>query len=367
MEWLKNMRLKQSFFFLTFICLLASLLFAAVVWAVCTAVGSTFPSGGIAIDSSGAITLLAQPTPAQSRILSLLGGLQIASCILFPVIGLGAAGTIFYHWKLKRPIAVLMDGTKRVQQHDLDFSIPEMSEDELGKVCMAFEAMRVALLKTNQELWRQMEERQRLNAAFSHDLRNPITVLKGTVKLLRCGGPNEQCMDRLERYTVRIEQYVEAMSSIQRLEQMPIRAALVPLSALHSELAETVRLLAPAQVAHIRCPDSGAVLVDHGIVLTVAENLIGNAARFARRTIQITLSQSDTYLSLTVSDDGAGYPAQLVKSGPKPFSQLDGDSAHFGMGLYSSMTLCSKHGGDLMLRNSSGAVASATFQLIQDP
>lgn len=63
---------------------------------------------------------------------------------------------------------------------------------------------------------------KRLNAAFSHDLRNPITVLKGTIKLLRQGTADEQAIDRLESYTLRIEQYAEAMSSIQRLEQMPV-------------------------------------------------------------------------------------------------------------------------------------------------
>ena len=54
--------------------------------------------------------------------------------------------------------------------------------------CAAFETMREELLLTNQELWRQAEERRRLNAAFAHDLRNPVTVLKGTVKQLRQGG-----------------------------------------------------------------------------------------------------------------------------------------------------------------------------------
>lgn len=52
-------------------------------------------------------------------------------------------------------------------------------EDELGKLCASFEKMRQALQESNDEMWRQMEERNRLNAAFSHDLRTPLTVLKG--------------------------------------------------------------------------------------------------------------------------------------------------------------------------------------------
>ena len=45
-------------------------------------------------------------------------------------------------------------------------------------VCL-LKKMRVALKENNIEMWRQVEERKRLNAAFSHDLRTPLTVLKG--------------------------------------------------------------------------------------------------------------------------------------------------------------------------------------------
>lgn len=83
-------------------------------------------------------------------------------------------------------------GTERIQNHDLDFSMPEASADELGRICAAFEMMRKELLKTNRELWQQAEERKRLNVAFAHDLRNPVTVLKGSVKLMKSGRSDEQ-------------------------------------------------------------------------------------------------------------------------------------------------------------------------------
>lgn len=363
MERLRNLSLKQSFFLLTFGCLLISLLFATVCWFICDVFVRAIPSGGIALDPSGTVTMLEQPSPEQTRILNILNSVQIIACILFPTLGLAAAGTIFYHCKLKRPIGILREGTERIRRHDLDFSIPEIAGDELGEVCMAFEMMRVELLKTNQELWRQAEERKRLNAAFSHNLRNPVSVLKGSVKLLRQGIQNEQVMDRLENYTNRIERYVEAMSSIQRLEQMPVHADEVSMSVLCSELKETARLLASAHFSEIFCMDRKTVFLDHGLVLSVAENLIGNAARFARQNIQITLSLQEEFLLLTVADDGPGYPAALIKDGPKPFEKADKLSEHFGMGLYSSLILCKKHGGYLTFQNNPGAAATAVFQL----
>ena len=365
-ERLKNMGLRRAFFLLTLGGLLAALALAALLWAVCRAISSQYPLGGMSIGIDVTFTPLPAPTPEQMRLLQVLDIVGLLGWILFPVTGLGLAGALFYRWKLREPIALLLEGTRRIQTHDLDFALPAVSTDELGQICAAFEGMRRELLKTNRELWRQAEERKRLNAAFAHDLRNPITVLKGSVRLLRQDASDPQTIDRLERYTLRIEQYVEAMGSIQRLEQMPVKSASVPWAVLRAELEETARLLAPTLDAGIRGSDAGAVQIDHGIFLTVAENLIGNAARFARRNLEITLALEKNTLFLSVVDDGPGFPDQLLQSGPKPFEKSGESAEHFGMGLYSSGLLCRKHGGGLRLENrgAGGAAVTASFQII---
>ena len=274
MERLRNMGLRRSFFLLSAGCLAAALLLTAAIYSVCDRIGRGIPRGGIAIAYDGVVTELEEPSPEQLHVLRILGWVQTLTVLLFPVSGLGIAGVLFYRWKLKEPLALLLEGTQRVQAHDLDFTIPNLSADELGQICTAFENMRLELLKTNQELWRQAEERKRLNAAFAHDLRNPVTVLKGTVKLLRRGAGDEQALDRLEVYTRRIEQYVEAMSGVQRLEQLPVEPRPVSLSRLGNELKETAGLLAPALSLSCRFPEEGWVNLDHGLFLTVAENLI---------------------------------------------------------------------------------------------
>lgn len=227
MERLKNMELKKTFLVLSASCVLVALLMLGLVFMICNSISSNFPSGGIEILADGSIVKMETPTETQQNILSMLGIIQIVSCIVLPMGGLALSGILYYHIKLKQPISTLRNGISRIRNHDLDFSMPVHSDDELGQLCTAFDTMREELLKSNQELWRQAEERKRLNAAFSHDLRNPITVLKGTIKLLRQGTADEQAIDRLESYTLRIEQYAEAMSSIQRLEQMPVRMPLL--------------------------------------------------------------------------------------------------------------------------------------------
>ena len=359
------MSLRRAFFLLTLCGLLAAAGLAALLWTGCNSVKSRYPLGGVSIGLDGEMTFLPSPSPEQLQLLTALDVISLLGWVLLPPAGLGLAGALFYRWKLKEPIALLLEGARRIQTHDLDFTIPAVSADELGQTCAAFEDMRLELLKTNRELWRQTEERKRLNAAFAHDLRNPITVLKGSVRLLRQDASDRRALDRLESYTARIEQYVEAMSSIQRLEQLPVRTAGVSWAVLRSELEETARLLAPALDVEVRGPDAGAVQIDHGIFLTVAENLIGNAARFARQKLEITLAPEEAALLLSVADDGPGFSPELLKSGPKPFGRTEESGGHFGMGLYGSGLLCRKHGGGLRLENRAegGGIAIASLKI----
>ena len=366
MERLKNMSLRRAFFLLTACGLLAAVALAALLWWRCWEASSRYPSAGMVIGNGGIAVPLPEPTPEQQRMRVLLDVIPLAGCVLFPAAGLGLAGALFYRWKLAKPIALLRDGTRRIRAHDLDFAIPPVSADELGQTCAAFEAMRRELLKTNRELWRQAEERRRLNAAFAHDLRNPITVLKGNVKLLRQDSFDPRVVDRLESCALRMERYVEAMGSVQRLEQLPVRPAAVAWDTLRGELEETARLFAPALEVEVSTPeeDVRAVGLDHGIFLTVAENLIGNGARFARKKLEITLTREENRLLLSVADDGPGFPRRLLESGPQPFGKAEENPEHFGMGLYTSGLLCQKHGGGLRLENreTGGALVTASLE-----
>ncbi|MFD2880718.1 HAMP domain-containing protein [Paenibacillus rhizoplanae] len=86
----------------------------------------------------------------------------------------------FYHNKLKQPIGTLREASQKISGNDLNFRIPQASEDEMGQLCGSFERMRAALEDNNRQMWRSIEDRKQLNAAFfSHDLRTPLTVLRG--------------------------------------------------------------------------------------------------------------------------------------------------------------------------------------------
>lgn len=432
MGWIKRMRLKNALFAMMFSGLLLASVLSIGAFIGCTQLSQSLPqiTALIEINSDPSVTIVhpeSSAPPAWSQAVgSVLGVLQIALPILIFTLVILLTSILFYRTKLKEPLHILKSSTERIMQDDLDFVIPMPSgQDELGQLCGAFEKMREALLANNQMLWRQAEERKRLNAAFAHDLRNPVTVLKGTAKLLRKGICDEQTIGRLEDYTLRIEQYIESMSSIQRLEQMPVQKKMVACDLLYRELEDTARLLAPGLSCRItmqECEPFGtkASAIDHGLFMTVAENLIANGARFAERELMVGLEIEASFLLLSVMDDGPGFPHELLRNGPKPFgkakeyttysgraaedtscsrkavedtacSGMTGDgtghseistndpeascgelnperlnnAGHFGMGLYSCQTICLKHGGKLILENieGSGAKATAFFKI----
>lgn len=99
--------------------------------------------------------------------------------VLFSVLGIGFAAISFYHIKLKEPLKALQQGIDHISNNDLDFTIDYQKQDELGKLCSAFELMRRELVRNNRYMWNLVEERRKINASISHDLRTPITVIKG--------------------------------------------------------------------------------------------------------------------------------------------------------------------------------------------
>lgn len=384
MERIKCMTLKKSFFWITFWCLLTAVVVSILSFTGCIALRKQFAAAGTQIimevgaASPDEISFSQDVSGPETRLAlaGVLELLQIGLPVLFILSALILSDILFYRFKLKTPLACLQEGAHHIMEGDLDFMVSPANtdpastsaadtKDELSQLCLAFDAMRIQLKKNNQELWRQAEERKRLNAAFSHDLRNPITVLKGTVKLLKQNILDPHAIERLDTYTVRLEQYVETMSSIHRLEELPVCRKTLSLFSLYQELTETAHMLAPGltQLLPLKENQTNALIqLDSGLFFNTAENLIGNAARFTNTSIIISLSFQERMLTLTVQDDGPGFPPQLVKDGPQPFKKWSDESDHFGMGLYICQMLCEKHGGALILENTCpGARITAQF------
>ena len=284
----------------------------------------------------------------------------------------------FYRWKIKKPLAILHKAAQKIGQSDLDFHVETPSSDELGQLCRSFETMRASLEENNRALWNTVEERRRLNAAFAHDLRTPLTVLQGYSDLLLDALPSgdlspEKTVDTvltMQRSLTRLQRYVESMNSLQRLEDLEPQKSTVPFSTLCAQLEETGKILRKEQGFHFASQGEGNVFLDSELLFQVYENLLSNAGRYAKGNIWVTAERECTTLSLTVTDDGPGFPPAALKRAAEPYYRADRSpnpegELHFGLGLYLCRVLCQKHGGSLEIGNApeGGARITARFSV----
>ena len=109
---------------------------------------------------------------------------MIALPTLYLVLGTIFIVKIYYRLKLALPIEQLNIGIANLTNNNLDFQITYNSNDELGRLCSTLEVMRNELIENNQKVWELLDQRKALTASVSHDLRTPITVLKGYLDYL---------------------------------------------------------------------------------------------------------------------------------------------------------------------------------------
>lgn len=293
---------------------------------------------------------------------------EIAPFLVF-MLYVVAAAFFFYRVKVKRPLFLLTRAAERIAHSDLSEPVRYERTDEMGRLCASFERMRMALVENNGEIARQLEERRRLNAAFSHDLRTPLTVLKGDCELLRMTDEALSDDERMRLYenmsvhVARMEEYVVAMSALRRLEDIDVRAREISLDVLGDVLQEEGKALC-GEKAFALCLQGGMACVDAVLVEQVFGNLIVNAARYATQEITATLAVEAQQVCLTVEDDGPGFSQEALSRGTDPFFRADDqeDGGHFGMGLNICKILCERHGGNISLENGArGARVCAQF------
>lgn len=324
-----------------------------------------------------------------------------------PVLAYGGLGWLtfrhFYRVHIAGPLAELAGAADRIAEQDLDFAIGTVRGRELGRLSETLEHMRASLLEAQRELWRTAESRRRLNAAFAHDLRTPITVLKGTVEMaqmrLRRGDTLDVgALDALSAQVARLERYATSMGGLTKLEDRPVERETFALDDLREELGRHVSEVmavrggglglklptvseADGAPAPKTCCASESTLkaaagsrpaallaIDLPLVEEVLDNLLSNACVHASSIVTFDMMADAGVLTLVVTDDGPGFTPEALHRGCDPFFSENKSAEHFGLGLNVSSVLCGLHGGRIALANagSGGARVIATFDVRLD-
>lgn len=292
--------------------------------------------------------------------------------VFYIAVGIGAAAAVYYRKKLREPITQLQNGVERIQEDNLDFHIEYDGDDELGRLCCSMEKMRRELRQKHKALWESLEQRKLLNASVSHDLRTPITVLKGYLDYLEKNIPQDKLTEDMLFDTVssmqgavnRLELYVESVRDIEKIENIEIEKRSENVKLLLNELRSNVlRLAGNKEIIISNDITVDKIQIDKGVFFRILENLLQNALRYAEKQVSINLSHKKDFLILTVKDDGKGFSAADLEKATTVFYSNDKEKQHFGIGLSVCKILCEKHGGLLYVGNQKEKGACVTAKL----
>lgn len=280
----------------------------------------------------------------------------------YSIIGVLLCAWWFYRKKLAPAITVLDGAARHITEQDLDFSVSCPLTNELGRLCASFEEMRRTLAENNRRLWKLLEERRLVQASIAHDLRNPIAIIQGYAEYLqihlkkgnlsaeRIGG----IADNMDRAAKRLGQYTESVRAINQLEEIDIRRERVDAAALAEGIRNDFTLMAAGQGIALRVEGPvprGEMEADAAVLYRALENILNNALRYAKTTVTIAFEKNERTFSVTVADDGPGFPTEVLQNRQRLLmSPADGDGRR-GLGLTISRLLCRKHGGRLELSN----------------
>ena len=302
--------------------------------------------------------------------------METYSVLIFSIVGSVAAVFFFYKNKLKTPLQELKDASQMIADNELDFHVSYENKDEMGTLCKEFEMMRSALADNNRKMWRMIDDEKALRNAIAHDIRSPLSILRGYQEMLlefvsAESIKTEDVIDILQTgmYQIdRIEHFTENMRKMSHLEQRELQCSEIELSELAKKIEAEAAMLSKkeSKLCKVeRVQEQNIVKVDEELVMEVADNLLENAVRYAQKSIVLQIKKKDGFLIISVEDDGIGF-VDTEEKVTEPFYHKNpqDDLKHFGLGMYISRIFCEKHGGNLKIYNArqGGAHVEALFK-----
>jgi signal transduction histidine kinase len=264
-----------------------------------------------------------------------------------------AAGTMR---RLTRPMDTLIDAAGRIESGDYSAQVPERGSPDLRSVARAFNSMS-SRLKANDE------QRRSFLADVTHELRTPLSVIRGQVEAIGDGmypadpahlAPILDATQALDRLVEDLRTLVLTDAGSLVLNKEP-----TDLAALLAEIVESFKPQADA--AHLTlesdlAADLAQVEVDPARIRSVIGNLLSNAIRHTPPdgSIKVGLSRSGDQAVVIVADSGEGIAPELL---PHVFERFvkGAESNGSGLGLAIAHDIAEAHGGTLEVESEAGS------------
>lgn len=251
--------------------------------------------------------------------------------------------TYFLARRISRQWDVLTRAADRVGRGDYPEPVPETGPLEIRRAAKAFNRM-TARLK------RFVEDRTRMLAAISHDLRTPITSLRLRAEFVNDVENRTRIIETLDE----MEQMVEAAMTFAREETANEATRKIDITALVEsaveDLAETGRPISFTGDGKPRVYPCRPLSVKRAF-----GNLVSNALNFGKKVEVGILDADDGGVWIEIADDGPGIPADQREQVFEPFFRLEEsrnrDTGGIGLGMAIARTAIRSHGGEIYLED----------------
>ncbi|MFB5662977.1 sensor histidine kinase [Alteribacillus sp. HJP-4] len=306
--------------------------------------------------------------------------LRFAGLILILILTNGLL-TYYVSKSILSPVRKLSDASRQIAGGNLDFEIKSERSDEIGELSENFNEMRKKL-KEAEGIQRKYEEnRQELIASISHDLKTPITSIKGYVAGIRDGVADtpermERYVQTIEKKTLEMEHLIDELFLYSRLDvnRVPFQFAKVDLSLYFQDLLADIRFDQPALEASLqtRAEDTYHAKADREQLSRAVRNIIQNSLKYmnsSERKLTIVLKKIEMNLEVTIKDNGPGIPArhlphvfdQFYRADPSRSSVVGGS----GLGLAIAKKIIEAHNGRIWVESKEREGTSVIFTLNQ--
>ena len=281
--------------------------------------------------------------------------LQIALMFLLASLAVGAAAVLSVRTQT-RSLAALAQASEKLGRGE---AVPPLAENgpvEVAKAARAFNTMQGRLKNF-------IDDRLKMLAAISHDLRTPLTTLRLKAEFVRDKSARQGLINTIDEMTV----ITEASLAFTRAEATQEPTKRIDLANLLQQLSD--EYAAKGLKVGLGLCTSSICLVREVALKRAMRNLIDNALRYGGNA-ELNVSQSDGIASVMVDDAGPGIPVAQMERVFEPFVRLEAsrnkNTGGIGMGLAIARSIVKAHGGEIRLinRNEGGLRAEINLPVI---
>ena len=247
---------------------------------------------------------------------------------------------------LRRSLADLQRASQRIAAGDLNFEMRVERCGEVAAVARSFDRMRRSLIEERRKLHAERERKRSFLMAVSHDLRTPLTSIKGYLEALQDGIAGDRGAEQRYLRIVRdrvdlLETRISDLNELLRMEtgewrmQRDPRSLKVVLHELARDYREDAVLLGRTFQTALDLPDNLVVDADWSLFSRVTDNLMENALHYTQGDdrIRFAAEQRNGHVQVAVQDSGPGIPADQLRHVFDPFFRGDNGQREPGSGL----------------------------------